>query len=145
MAARSGGGSGSGGGGGGGGGQHSVGQIALTPLGAGQHVGKSCLHLAIGGWRLLLDCGMHPGFADTRRFPDFSLIPGAGGPGGCTGAVDVVLLSHFHLDHSGALVRCTPHRAPLAPAFPARECPGSDSSPRCSRTSRKCWVTTGRW
>ena len=48
--------------------------ITVTPLGAGQDVGRSCLLVAIGGKRIMLDCGMHMGYNDDRRFPDFSYI-----------------------------------------------------------------------
>ena len=33
--------------------------ITVTPLGAGQDVGRSCLLVSIGGKRIMLDCGMH--------------------------------------------------------------------------------------
>ena len=48
--------------------------IRVTPLGAGQDVGRSCLLLSIGGKNIMLDCGMHMGFSDDRRFPDFSYV-----------------------------------------------------------------------
>uniref|UniRef100_A0A915DG05 Integrator complex subunit 11 n=1 Tax=Ditylenchus dipsaci TaxID=166011 RepID=A0A915DG05_9BILA len=49
---------------------------------------------------VMLDCGMHMGHSDDRRFPDFSYI-GGGGP--LTEYLDAVIISHFHLDHCGAL------------------------------------------
>jgi len=48
--------------------------LTVTPLGAGQDVGRSCLLVNIGGKRVMLDCGMHMGYNDDRRFPDFSYI-----------------------------------------------------------------------
>lgn len=48
--------------------------IKVTPLGAGQDVGRSCLLLSMGGKNIMLDCGMHMGYNDERRFPDFSYI-----------------------------------------------------------------------
>ncbi|CAB4064803.1 CPSF3L [Lepeophtheirus salmonis] len=77
-------------------------EIRVTPLGAGQDVGRSCLLVSIGGKNLMLDCGMHMGYNDERRFPDFSFIedtPGAP----LTPHLDAVIISHFHLDHCGAL------------------------------------------
>lgn len=74
-------------------------EIRVTPLGAGQDVGRSCLILSMGGKSILLDCGMHMGYYDERRFPDFSYI--ADGP--ITPFIDCVIISHFHLDHVGAL------------------------------------------
>ena len=53
----------------------------MTPLGAGQDVGRSCLLLSIGlpllvssflrfffagGKNVMLDCGMHMGYSDDR-------------------------------------------------------------------------------
>jgi len=74
--------------------------IKVTPLGAGQDVGRSCLLLSIGGKNVMLDCGMHMGFNDDRRFPDFSYVT-TDEP--LTEHIDAVIISHFHLDHCGAL------------------------------------------
>uniref|UniRef100_A0A669EEH1 Integrator complex subunit 11 n=2 Tax=Oreochromis TaxID=8139 RepID=A0A669EEH1_ORENI len=49
-------------------------EIKVTPLGAGQDVGRSCILVSIGGKNIMLDCGMHMGYNDDRRFPDFSYI-----------------------------------------------------------------------
>ncbi|KAJ3586473.1 hypothetical protein NHX12_012871 [Muraenolepis orangiensis] len=67
-------------------------EIKVTPLGAGQDVGRSCILVSFGGKNIMLDCGMHMGFNDDRRFPDFSYITQNGR-----------LTDHFHLDHCGAL------------------------------------------
>ncbi|KAH7948262.1 hypothetical protein HPB52_019984 [Rhipicephalus sanguineus] len=75
-------------------------QISVTPLGAGQDVGRSCILLSIGGKNVMLDCGMHMGFNDERRFPDFSYITQEGP---LNEHLDCVIISHFHLDHCGAL------------------------------------------
>ncbi|XP_076212386.1 integrator complex subunit 11 isoform X2 [Aptenodytes patagonicus] len=48
----------------------------------------------------MLDCGMHMGYNDDRRFPDFSYITQNGR---LTDFLDCVIISHFHLDHCGAL------------------------------------------
>lgn len=74
--------------------------INVVPLGAGQDVGRSCLLLQIGPKVVMLDCGMHMGYDDIRRFPDFSFISRTGD---FTRMVDCVVISHFHLDHCGAL------------------------------------------
>ncbi len=93
-------------------------QITVTPLGAGQDVGRSCLLVTIGGKNIMLDCGMHMGYNDERRFPDFSFVAEAASPdevgstasgtnptgaGNLTEHIDCVIISHFHLDHCGAL------------------------------------------
>ncbi|XP_044729979.1 integrator complex subunit 11 [Chrysoperla carnea] len=74
--------------------------LKITPLGAGQDVGRSCILLSMGGKNIMLDCGMHMGYNDERRFPDFSYITPEGP---LTGHIDCVIISHFHLDHCGAL------------------------------------------
>lgn len=75
-------------------------QLTVTPLGAGQDVGRSCILLTMGGKNVMLDCGMHMGFNDERRFPDFTYITKEGP---LTDHLDCVIISHFHLDHCGAL------------------------------------------
>ncbi|KAI8052010.1 beta-lactamase-like protein [Syncephalis plumigaleata] len=74
--------------------------IRVIPLGAGQDVGKSCVLVSIGNKNIMFDCGMHMGFNDARRFPDFSFISRSGR---FTELLDCVIVSHFHLDHCGAL------------------------------------------
>jgi integrator complex subunit 11 len=75
--------------------------ISLTPLGAGQDVGRSCILVSIGEKNVIFDCGMHMGYEDERRFPDFSLI--ANNKKDFNLMIDCVLVSHFHLDHCGSL------------------------------------------
>ena len=48
----------------------------------------------------MLDCGMHMGYNDERRFPDFTFVSGEEP---LTDYLDAVIISHFHLDHCGAL------------------------------------------
>lgn len=74
--------------------------IKVTPLGAGQDVGRSCILVTINGKNVMLDCGMHMGFQDDRKFPDFSYVTREGT---LTEYIDCVIISHFHLDHCGAL------------------------------------------
>ncbi|KAJ9135716.1 hypothetical protein P3X46_032868 [Hevea brasiliensis] len=74
--------------------------IECLVLGAGQEVGKSCVVVSINGKRIMFDCGMHMGYDDHRRYPDFSLISTSGD---FDSALDCVIITHFHLDHVGAL------------------------------------------
>lgn len=74
--------------------------IKCVPLGAGQDVGKSCVIVTIGGKNIMFDCGMHMGYQDERRYPDFSFISKSGD---FTHVIDCVIVTHFHLDHIGAL------------------------------------------
>ncbi|KAI8892803.1 beta-lactamase-like protein [Globomyces pollinis-pini] len=73
--------------------------IKVVPLGAGQDVGRSCLLLTIGNKNIMLDCGMHMGYNDHRRYPDFSYIS----KNDDFSILDAIIISHFHLDHCGAL------------------------------------------
>lgn len=74
--------------------------IQVTPLGAGQDVGRSCILVTLNGKNVMFDCGMHMGFQDERKFPDFSYVTR---DGSLTEYIDCVIISHFHLDHCGAL------------------------------------------
>ncbi|KAM9952682.1 hypothetical protein ACTFIR_007736 [Dictyostelium discoideum] len=74
--------------------------IKVVPLGAGQDVGRSCVIVTIGNKNIMFDCGMHMGMNDARRFPDFSYISKNGQ---FTKVIDCVIITHFHLDHCGAL------------------------------------------
>ncbi|TKR67003.1 hypothetical protein L596_023220 [Steinernema carpocapsae] len=74
--------------------------IKLVCLGAGQDVGRSCILVSIGGKNVMLDSGMHMGYNDDRRFPDFQFISG---DSDLNDYLDCVIISHFHLDHCGSL------------------------------------------
>jgi hypothetical protein len=37
-------------------------------------VGRSCVLVTVNGRNIMFDCGMHMGYNDERRFPDFSYI-----------------------------------------------------------------------
>ena len=69
--------------------------LSVTPLGGGQEVGRSCLLVEFKGRTLLLDCGVHPGREGEDSLPFFDTHDPA--------AVDLVLVTHFHLDHCGSL------------------------------------------
>lgn len=79
--------------------------LRARPLGAGREVGRSAVLVTLGDesrqFTILFDCGMHMGYTDSRRFPDFGSI--APGGGSLTAALDAVVVTHFHLDHCGAL------------------------------------------
>jgi hypothetical protein len=66
--------------------------IKCVPLGAGQDVGKSCVIVTVGGKNIMFDCGMHMGFQDERRYPDFSFISKTGN---YTQAIDCVIVTHL--------------------------------------------------
>lgn len=102
-----------------------MGSIKFLALGAGQDIGRSCVIVGLGDKQIMFDCGMHMGYEDNRRFPDFSLISPCGDP--LTSLIDIVLISHFHLDHCGALPYLTEqcgYNGPVIMSYPTRDlCP----------------------
>lgn len=65
-------------------------------LGGADEVGASCLVVETARHRVLVDAGVRMGGAQMDRLPDLSGIADAGG-------VDEILVTHAHLDHTGAL------------------------------------------
>ncbi|KAB2088361.1 hypothetical protein ERO13_A04G142900v2 [Gossypium hirsutum] len=94
--------------------------IDCLVLGAGQEVGKSCMVVSINGKRIMFDCGMHMGYTDSRRYPDFSLISKTGD---FDNALTCVIVTHFHLDHIGALPYFTEvcgYKGPIYMTYPTK-------------------------
>ncbi|KXN71696.1 Metallo-hydrolase/oxidoreductase [Conidiobolus coronatus NRRL 28638] len=75
--------------------------IHITPLGAGQEVGKSCILISMGGKTIMLDCGIHAYNTGFDRYPNFSRIANSNKQ--LTQKIDLLLITHFHIDHIGAL------------------------------------------
>ncbi|XP_065844636.1 cleavage and polyadenylation specificity factor subunit 3-like [Oscarella lobularis] len=69
--------------------------LVIRPLGAGQEVGRSCIMLEFKGKKIMLDIGIHPGMHGVDALPFTDLID--------ANEIDILLVSHFHLDHCGAL------------------------------------------
>jgi len=67
----------------------------ILPLGAGNEVGRSCVVAKFRGVSVMFDCGVHPAYAGVSSLPFFDLIEPS--------EIDAVLITHFHLDHAGAL------------------------------------------
>ena len=65
-------------------------------LGGADEVGASCVLVEAGGRRVLVDAGVRMGAAQRDRLPDLARATELGG-------LDAVVLTHAHLDHSGAL------------------------------------------
>ncbi|KAI1297190.1 Cleavage and polyadenylation specificity factor subunit 3 [Halotydeus destructor] len=69
--------------------------LKITPLGSGQEVGRSCIFLEFKEKKIMLDCGIHPGLNGMDALPFVDSIE--------ADEIDLLLVSHFHLDHCGAL------------------------------------------
>jgi mRNA degradation ribonuclease J1/J2 len=70
-------------------------EMVIMPLGGGQEVGRSCILLKFRGRTILLDCGIHPGREGMDSCPFFDMVEPE--------KVDLILISHFHIDHCAAL------------------------------------------
>ena len=71
-------------------------EMVITPLGGGQEVGRSCILLQYQNRNILLDCGCHPGREGIDSLPFFDAIEN-------TESIDLILITHFHIDHCAAL------------------------------------------
>eukprot|EP00933_Yihiella_yeosuensis_P052012 TRINITY_DN4999_c0_g1_i3.p1 TRINITY_DN4999_c0_g1~~TRINITY_DN4999_c0_g1_i3.p1 ORF type:complete len:704 (+),score=124.44 TRINITY_DN4999_c0_g1_i3:31-2112(+) len=69
--------------------------LEITPLGAGAEVGRSCCIVRFRGKVVMFDCGIHPAHSGMSCLPYFDHINPA--------EVDLLLVTHFHLDHSGSV------------------------------------------
>ncbi|EJW01455.1 hypothetical protein EDEG_00447 [Edhazardia aedis USNM 41457] len=70
-------------------------KLKITPLGAGNEVGRSCIHIEYKQTQLLLDIGIHPAFTGPCALPFLDVID--------LHKIDALFVTHFHLDHAGAL------------------------------------------
>lgn len=75
-----------------------AGGIELAFHGAAQTVTGSCMELATGGRRILIDCGL---FQGSRGLEQLNHQPLPFHPGD----IEAVILTHAHIDHSGLLPR----------------------------------------
>jgi len=69
--------------------------MKITPLGSGQEVGRSCHIVQFKDKKIMLDCGIHPGLTGMDALPFVDMIE--------ADQIDLLLITHFHLDHAGAL------------------------------------------
>jgi cleavage and polyadenylation specificity factor subunit 3 len=69
--------------------------LEILPLGSGSEVGRSCVVLKFSGKTIMFDCGIHPAYSGLGSLPYFDEID--------ISKIDLLLITHFHLDHCGAL------------------------------------------
>ncbi len=77
-------------------------QLEFNPLGAGEEVGRSCHILRYRGKTVMLDCGVLPAFRGMACLPALDLIEPS--------EIDIIFITHFHLDHAAALPYFTERR-----------------------------------
>ncbi|KAH9839402.1 beta-lactamase-like protein [Rhodofomes roseus] len=73
--------------------------LKITLLGAGQEVGRSCCVLQYRGKTIVCDAGVHPAYSGIASLPFVDELDWS--------TVDVLLITHFHLDHAAALTYIT--------------------------------------
>ena len=69
--------------------------MEITPLGAGCEVGRSCCIVRYRGSTIMFDCGLHPAFTGLASLPFFDEVD--------LSSIDLLLVTHFHMDHCGAV------------------------------------------
>ncbi|CAE7439512.1 IntS11 [Symbiodinium natans] len=113
--------------------------LRVTPLGAAQQVGRSCVLLEIGGRRVLLDCGV-AAHSSSGYYPDFAQLEDVQ-------SLDAVIISHFHLDHVGALPYLTEvlgYQGPILMTHPTRAIGPIIIKDSLSRPSKKTGKRAGK-
>jgi Cft2 family RNA processing exonuclease len=69
--------------------------MQLIDLNKTREIGSSCLFVTIGSFNILLDCGVSPKCVGYDALPTFEKLE--------TTCLDLILISHCHLDHVGSL------------------------------------------
>ncbi|KAF8251169.1 Metallo-hydrolase/oxidoreductase [Wilcoxina mikolae CBS 423.85] len=69
--------------------------LTFLCLGGGNEVGRSCHILQYKGKTVMLDAGVHPAYDGLAALPFYDEFD--------LSTVDVLLISHFHLDHAASL------------------------------------------
>ncbi|RVW75962.1 Cleavage and polyadenylation specificity factor subunit 3-I [Vitis vinifera] len=72
-------------------------QLIITPLGAGNEVGRSCVYMSYKGKTILFDCGIHPAYSGMAALPYFDEIDPS--------TIDVLLVTQFLFWGSGGMKR----------------------------------------
>lgn len=70
-------------------------ELVFLCLGGGNEVGRSCHIIQYKGKTVMLDAGMHPAYEGLSAMPFYDEFD--------LSTVDVLLISHFHVDHAASL------------------------------------------
>ncbi|KAI9797359.1 MAG: endoribonuclease ysh1 [Piccolia ochrophora] len=70
-------------------------ELMFLCLGGGNEVGRSCHVIQYKGKTVMLDAGMHPAYDGLAALPFYDNFD--------LSTVDVLLISHFHIDHAASL------------------------------------------
>ncbi|KAF1844278.1 endoribonuclease YSH1 [Cucurbitaria berberidis CBS 394.84] len=70
-------------------------ELLFLCLGGGNEVGRSCHIIQYKGKTVMLDAGMHPAYEGLAAMPFYDEFD--------LSTVDVLLISHFHVDHAASL------------------------------------------
>ncbi|KAF2849235.1 endoribonuclease YSH1 [Plenodomus tracheiphilus IPT5] len=70
-------------------------ELLFLCLGGGNEVGRSCHIIQYKGKTVMLDAGMHPAYEGLSAMPFYDEFD--------LSTVDVLLISHFHVDHAASL------------------------------------------
>ncbi|KAF2740854.1 Metallo-hydrolase/oxidoreductase [Polyplosphaeria fusca] len=70
-------------------------ELMFMCLGGGNEVGRSCHIIQYKGKTVMLDAGMHPAYEGLSAMPFYDEFD--------LSTVDVLLISHFHVDHAASL------------------------------------------
>jgi len=91
--------------------------VRVTILGGGRQVGRSCFLLQTPVSKILIDCGIDVSSSGAEKFPFFDV------PEFDINAIDAIVLSHAHLDHSGLLpyMYKMGYRGPVYMTTPTRD------------------------
>ena len=98
--------------------------MKLTDLNRHGEIGANCMFVQIGSFNILIDCGLNPKQLGYEALPDFQPIENV--------ALDLIVLTHCHLDHLGSMPIVTAHN-PSTPVITAA--PNVTLAPRMLRNS----------
>ena len=87
--------------------------LRITPLGSGCEVGRSCHLIRFKGKTVMLDCGIHPGYSGQAALPFLDFVDEDEDEDAeeefDLEQVDLLLVSHAHVDHVAGLPYLTEH------------------------------------